>query len=29
MATKMSTMYSGAMPSLMSPQMLNLQPGMF
>jgi hypothetical protein len=29
MATKMKTMYSGAMPSLMSPQMLNLQPGMF
>ena len=29
MATKMSTMYSGAMPSLMSPQMLSAQPGMF
>jgi hypothetical protein len=29
MATKMSSMYSGSMPSLMSPQMLNLQPGMF
>jgi len=29
MAVKMSTVYSGAMPSLMSPQMLNLQPGMF
>jgi hypothetical protein len=29
MATKMSTVYSGSMPSLMSPQMLNLQPGMF
>jgi hypothetical protein len=29
MAAKMSTVYSGSMPSLMSPQMLNLQPGMF
>jgi hypothetical protein len=29
MAAKMSSVYSGAMPSLMSPQMLNLQPGMF
>lgn len=29
LAAKMSTMYSGAMPSLMSPQMLNSQPGMF
>ena len=29
MAAKMSTMYSGSMPSLMSPQMLKQQPGMF
>jgi hypothetical protein len=28
MAAKMSTMYSGAMPSMMSPQMLSMQPGM-
>ena len=29
MAAKMSTMYSGSMPSSMSPQMLKQQPGMF
>jgi hypothetical protein len=29
MAAKMSTAYSGSMPSLMSPQMLKQQPGMF
>jgi hypothetical protein len=29
MAAKMSTVYSGSMPSLISPQMLNMQPGMF
>jgi hypothetical protein len=29
MALKMGTVFSGAMPSLMSPQMLAMQPGMF